>query len=746
MVALIQSTPETAKSDAFAAGVEHAASGYAPAERAAIVAAFELARKRYGDASMPEGERWLSRAVGTASIVSELKLDAESVRAALLIGMPDREGFDEQAFAAEVGDEAARLVIGVARMGAIRAAPLGEGGARKEARDEQAENLRKMLLAMVEDIRVVLVKLAERTQAMRYLVAVPAEGADARSAQRTSQARETQDLFAPLANRLGVWQLKWELEDLALRALEPETYRRIAAALDERRIDRQRYIEEAVAEIRRELAAAGVKAEVTGRPKHITSIWNKMRRKRVGIDALYDIRAVRILVDDVKDCYTALGVVHNLWTPLPQEFDDYIAKPKANRYRSLHTAVIGPDGKPLEVQIRTHEMHRHSEYGVASHWRYKEGGGAQRDPGYDEKIAWLRQVLDWKDAVADAGEWLQQFKSTLFTDTIYVLTPQGKVVDLPRGATPVDFAYAVHTSLGHRCRGARVDGAMVPLNYTLQNGQRVEIIAAKQGGPSLDWLNADLGYVQSHRARAKVRQWFKAQQLEATIAQGREAVERELHRAGKTALKLEAVAAHAGFAKLDEFFAAVARAELNTRSLQQAIHAVAKPGEAAPASADDEAVLPRASKAAGAGSGILIVGVDRLLTGLARCCKPAPPDPILGFITRGKGISIHRRNCSNVARIQEKHPERLITAEWGTPRDEVFPVDVVVEAMDRQALLRDVSEVFSREKINVTAVKTLTRNLQAKMSFTLEVRSLEQLKLALGLVQDVPGVLSAGRR
>jgi GTP pyrophosphokinase len=749
MVALTHAAPNVASSDALAARIAQAALAYSAAERAAIEAAFELARKRYGDAQTSEGEGWLARAAGTAAIVAELKLDAESVRAALLIGIPDGEGFDEQAFAAEAGDEVARLVIGVARMGAIRAAPGSDGGARKEARDEQAENLRKMLLAMVGDIRVVLVKLAERTQAMRYWVSAPADApdprvpADKREAHRGAQARETQDLFAPLANRLGVWQLKWELEDLALRALEPETYRKIAAALDERRVDRQRYIEQTVAEIRRELAAAGVKADVTGRPKHITSIWAKMRRKRVGIEALYDIRAVRILVDDVKDCYTALGVVHNLWTPLPQEFDDYIAKPKANRYRSLHTAVIGPDGKPLEVQIRTHDMHKHSEYGVASHWRYKEG--AQRDPGYDEKIAWLRQVLDWKDAVADAGEWLQQFKSTLFTDTIYVLTPQGKVVDLPRGATPVDFAYAVHTSLGHRCRGARVDGAMVPLNYALKNGQRIEIIAAKQGGPSLDWLNADLGYVQSHRARAKVRQWFKAQQLEATIAQGREAVERELHRAGRTALKLEAVAAQAGFAKLEEFFAAVARAELNTRALRQAIQAVAKPGEAATGPADD-AVLPRASKAAGAGSGILIVGVDRLLTGLARCCKPAPPDGIVGFVTRGKGISIHRRSCSNVERMQERHPERIITAEWGTPRDEVFPVDVVVEAMDRQALLRDVTEVFSREKINVTAVKTLSRNLQAKMSFTLEVRSLQQLKHALGLVQDVPGVLSAGRR
>ncbi len=436
---------------------------------------------------------------------------------------------------------------------------------------------------------------------------------------------------------------------------------------------------------------------------------------------------------------------------MAKEFDDYIAKPKANDYRSLHTAVIGPEGKPLEVQIRTHEMHRHSEYGVAAHWRYKEGPRSGRgDPGYDEKIAWLRQVLDWKDAVADAGEWLQQFKSSLFTDTIYVLTPQGKVIDLPRGSTPVDFAYALHTSLGHRCRGARIDGAMVPLNTPLESGQRVEIVALKQGGssvgPSRDWLNPELGYVVSHRARTKVRQWFKAQQLDETIANGRSIVERELQRSRMTAVNLEAVADKAGMAKLDDFFAAVARAELNTRQLQQAIHAAAKPDQALPSRVEEEAVVTHGSKAAGAGSGILIVGVDRLMTGLARCCKPAPPDAIVGFVTRGKGITIHRQSCSNVARMKEKQPERLISADWGTPRDEVFPVDVVVEAMDRQALLRDISEVFSREKINVTAVNTLSRNLQARMSFTLEVKSLVQLKAALAMVQDVSGVLSAGRR
>jgi GTP pyrophosphokinase len=499
------------------------------------------------------------------------------------------------------------------------------------------------------------------------------------------------------------------------------------------------------ATLRRELAAAGLQAELSGRAKHIYSIWTKMRRKQSGIESLYDIRAVRILVAEVKDCYAALGVVHNLWTPVPREFDDYIAKPKANDYQSLHTAVIGPEGKPLEVQIRTFDMHRQSEYGVAAHWRYKEGAHpSRRDPGYEEKIAWLRQVLDWKDAVADAGEWLQQFKSSLFTETIYVLTPQGRVIDLPRGATPVDFAYAVHTSLGHRCRGARVDGAMVPLNTVLSSGQQVAIVAVKQGGPSRDWLNPELGYVHSHRARAKVRQWFKAQQLEETIAHGRDIVERELARSGMTALKLDAVAAQAGFPRMDDFFAAVARVEINLRALQNAIRAVGRP-DAAP-QAEAEPVVARESRAGGAGSGILIVGVDRLMTGLARCCKPAPPDPIVGFVTRGKGIAIHRQSCSNVARMRERQPERLITADWGAPRDEVFPVDVVVDAMDRQGLLRDISEVFSREKINVTAVNTLSKNLQARMGFTLEVRGLADLKRALALVRDVPGVLSAARR
>ena len=737
MVAVLHAAPGVDARDSLAAWLDDLRPTYGEAGVRAIASAWERLQQAAGDARSDDGDLLRERALGAATILAGLKLDPASVAAALLMPLATLHRFDAPAIAAAHGDDVAALVAGVARMSEIQAAPAGNDPAERAA---QAENLRKMLLAMVEDIRVVLIKLAERTQALRHLIGTGDE------ARARNVAREVNDLYAPLANRLGVWQLKWELEDLSLRALEPAVYKEIARALDERRLDRQRYIEEVLATLRRELLVAGIEAEVSGRPKHITSIRNKMRRKSVPMDALYDIRGVRILVGDVKDCYAALGIVHNLWTPLPGEFDDYIAKPKSNDYRSLHTAVIGPENKPLEVQIRTWEMHQHSEYGVAAHWRYKEGGAreARRDPGFDQRIAWLRQVLDWKDAVADAGEWLSGFKESLFTDTIYVLTPQGKVIDLPRGATPVDFAYAVHTNLGHRCRGARVDGQMVPLNHRLANGQRVEILTAKQGGPSRDWLNPDLGYVTSHRARAKVRQWFKAQQHDQTIAQGRAIVERELARAGASALNLDALGAKAGFSKLDDFFAAVAREELNLRQIQTAIRALVEPAAAAPA--ETEEVATRKSRATGGAGGILVVGVDRLMTGLARCCKPAPPDPIVGFVTRGKGITIHRASCANLARVRREQPERLIESSWGAPRDELFPVDIVVEASDRPGLLRDLSEIFSKEKINVTAVNTLSKQHLARMSFTLEVRSVGELRRALAQAGEVPGVLSASRR
>ena len=763
MVAVTHAAPPAAVPQAVGAWLDSLSDVYGDADRARFAAAYAMARDALGDAVGADGEPLLARALGTASILASQRFDPDSLTAGLLVGLPASGRYERDAVTSRFGADVASLVEGVARMNAVQATPIG---ADREQRAAQAENLRKMLLAMVEDIRVVLIKLAERTHTLRFLmdsarrrkddrapVAAPLLlPASPREDAYRGAAREVLDVYGPLANRLGLWQLKWELEDLSLRALEPAEYHRIARLLDERRLDRERYVANVAATLSRELEQGGLSAEVTGRPKHIYSIFSKMRRKQVGIEALYDIRAVRIIVDSVRDCYTALGIVHHLWSPLPGEFDDYIAKPKANNYRSLHTAVLGPEGKPLEVQIRTREMHRHSEYGVAAHWRYKEGDARapRRDAGFDDRIAWLRQILDWKDAVADTGEWLSAFKSSLFTDSIYVLTPQGRVVDLPAGATPIDFAYAVHTSLGHRCRGARVDGQMVPLDYKLSNGQQVEIIAAKQGGPSRDWLNPELRYVQSHRARAKVRQWFNAQQHDATVAQGRAIVERELARLGQTALKLDSLAAKAGFARVDDFFAAAARDDIGPRQIQAAAAALAQPVVAPPAPAGGSAatgeLVMRRSRATTTGHGILVVGVDRLLTGLARCCKPAPPDPIVGFVTRGKGITIHRAQCTNVARIERREPERLIEADWGIPRGELFPVDIVVDAADRQGLLRDISELFSREKINVTAVNTQTRHHQARMAFTLEVESVEQLERALRLARDIGGVFSAVRR
>jgi len=723
------------------------AGNYGKTERELIERAATLASSAPAALVTPEGEALGRHAFGVAGILSSLRLDHESVAAALLLGQSPRSPESLEQLRAQFGPDIAMLVEGVERMGQIHNDAAVLNPAERAA---QAERLRKMLLAMVEDIRIVLIKLAERVQTLRHVVGKN-NASSADEDLRRATAKEVLELFAPLANRLGVWQVKWELEDLSLRSLEPAAYKSIAKALDERRNDRESYIRKVMATLAKELAAAGIHADVAGRPKHIYSIYKKMQRKGAGIDALYDIRAVRVLVDDVKDCYAVLGIVHNLWTPLPSEFDDYIARPKPNNYRSLHTAVIGPEGKPLEVQIRTFEMHQHSEYGVAAHWRYKESGRSEKSnqklgSRFDDKIAWLRQILDWKKDVSGPGEWLEQFKTSLFEDTIYVFTPQGKVIDLPKGATPVDFAYHIHSSLGHRCRGAKVNGAMVPLNTPLQNGQRVEVVTVKEGGPSRDWLNPELGYLVSQRARAKVRQWFKAQDLEADIATGRALVEAELKREGfsdKRALSLDDLTREAGFAKHDDFFAAAAHGDINTRQIQLAIRATAKLSEVV---ADEDVVIARQSKAAGSGSGILIVGVDKLMTGLGKCCKPAPPDPIIGFVTRGKGITIHRQSCSNIARMMTTSPERMITADWGAPRDEVFPVDIEVEAIDRQGLLRDISEVFSREKINVTAVNTLSKNMQARMSFTVEVASLQQLKKALQLVEEVKGVMQAGRR
>jgi GTP pyrophosphokinase len=708
-------------------------SAAAPEEdRRVLARALEFARGVYGEKLLGTGEPAYEHALGLARNIAQLRLDPDSLAAGVLFAVPAYLPDAEDKLIQSFGPTVAALVSGIDRLNRLRMVTRAVALGRDSA--PQMEVLRKMLLAMVADIRVVLLRLASRTQTLRWLARAP-------EADRRRVARETLDIYAPLANRLGVWQLKWELEDLSFRYLEPELYKHIAGMLEARRSERERFVEQASAELADELARAGIRAEVTGRPKHLYSIYTKMRAKSLDFSEIHDASGLRVLVEEVKDCYAALGVVHNLWAPIPREFDDYISRPKANLYRSLHTAVIGPEGKTLEVQIRTHEMHRDAETGVAAHWRYKEGarrGGAARDPA-DERIAWLRQVLAWRDDVVDASDWKQRSKDAVVDDTVYVLTPQGKVIDLPQGATPVDFAYALHTDIGHRCRGAKVNGAIVTLDTRLKNAEVVEIITAKSGGPSRDWLNPALGTIKTARARNKIRQWFNSRELAGVVAAGRAAVERELKREGVRAASLEELAKRLGFERTEDLFAAVGREEVGSRQLQSALR-----GEAQREPSPE--VQPRGGPAARTGGGVLVVGVDRLLTVLARCCKPAPPDRISGFVTKGRGVSVHRSECSSLKRLAERSPERIIAAEWGDRGARTYPVDIVVRGNDRRGLLRDVSEALVRQKTNVIAAKTQTHEDVASMYFTLEVQDIDQLQRALSAIEGVRGVLSSARR
>jgi GTP pyrophosphokinase len=710
MVTVVQLHPASA-----AAALGPLAEGLAPAERDVVARALEFAEPLYAGEVLATGEPIWGHALGLAASLAAIGLDAPGRAAGLLFAAPKRLGALDRLREA-FGPEVAGLAEGVEKLYQLRVATRGSPV-------EQSEVLRKMVLGMVEDVRVVLIRLASRTQTLRWLAKNP-------SAERNDYARETLDIYSPLANRLGVFQLKWELEDLSFRYLEPELYKRIAQMLDERRVERQQYIANSIATLARELEVAGVKGEINGRPKHIYSIWNKMRTKGLDFSQVYDVRALRVIVPEVKDCYTALGVVHNLWQPIPREFDDYISRPKGNLYQSLHTAVVGPAGKTLEVQIRTEDMHRHAEYGVAAHWQYKEKTKASKQ--FEQKIAWLRELLAWRDEVAD---W-SKTRGARLDDTVYVLTPQGKVIDLPAGATPVDFAYALHTDLGHRCRGAKVDGHIVPLDAALASGQRVEIVTAKTGGPSRDWLNAERGFVKSHRARQKIRQWFNAKAHSDTVAAGRTQVEKELRREGAVNANLDQLAAKLGFKTADDLFAAVARDEVNLRQLQTALRGA----EVAPPKVE----LPRKKKTAGGKGGVLVVGMDSLMTQLARCCKPVPPDPVRGFVTRGKGVSVHREDCPSLKRLAEGQPERLIDAEWGQGEGS-YAVEIGVTATDRRGLLRDIGDALAREKINVTAVRTQSRDELAFMRFTFDVANMAQLKRALAQVRDVKGVIRVAR-
>ena len=680
----------------------------------------------------------LARALEIADVLLQIEADDEALAAALIVCALPKGEIDAAMINDAFGVEVTALINGVLRAGRIE--NLRTAADSKSA--PNVETLRKMLLAMADDVRVVLIKLAERVVYMRSITR-------AEESLRQAAAIQTRDLFAPLANRLGVFQIKWELEDLAFRFLEPELYKRVATLLDGKRGEREAYIRRVLDTLRGELDKLGVKAEIAGRPKHIFSIHRKMQSKNVPFEKLYDVRAVRVLVGNVADCYTVLGLVHDCWQPVPGEFDDYIAQPKANNYQSLHTAVVGPEGKTLEVQIRTHDMHIASEHGVAAHWRYKEGvkGKTAADKKFESKIAWLRQVLEWNRELIDQGGYSEQIRQGLFNDTIYVFTPQGKVIDLTAGSTPVDFAYHVHTDLGHRCRGAKVDGQIVPLNTRLQNAQRVEILAAKQGGPSRDWLNPQLGFLMSPRAQAKVRNWFRQEYFEVDVAHGRQAMEKELARAGANAIALEKVAAALGHKDLDECLAAIGRNEITPHQIEVALRELTAPKADAPRiEAPMSMVLAESRQTAKSSSGVLVLGLNNIATMVAKCCKPVPPDPIVGFVTKARGVTVHRLDCVNITSLQPDQRERLMTAEWGNTGDQPFSADMEVIAADRQGLLRDISEALSRERINVTAVNTLSRNNVASMRFTVEITRSDQLQRVLRAVGEVAGVESVRRR
>ncbi len=624
---------------------------FAPAEIEVIRQACEFAAPLYHDQVEITGTPLLQHALGSASILIGLHMDHETIAATALHAVPNFLDDWNEVLSKRFGRNVTGMVDGISRMEHIRQfSEIRAVGKDKEESAQQIESLRKMLLAMVEDIRVVLIKLAERTQTLRTLSGATPE-------QQKQIAQETQSIFAPLANRLGVWQIKWEMEDLSVRYLEPVLYKQVAKLLDERRVDREQYISDVLDHLRKALAKVGIEGEVTGRPKHIYSIINKMKRKQLGFDQLYDVRAVRVLVDDLEQCYAALSIVHELWHPIQKEFDDYVARPKPNGYRSLHTAVIGPRGLSVEVQIRTKQMHHDSELGVAAHWRYKEN--KKSDSGVDDKIAWLRQILAWKEELADSSELQAQFKNQLLQDRVYVLTPQGKVIDLPKGATPVDFAYVVHTDLGHRTRGAKLDGSIVPLNTKLQTGQRVEILSTKQGGPSRDWLSPKLGFLQSARARAKVRHWFSEQNLDDSIAQGRTLLDRELHRVGVTDINQEKLAQKLHYNKLDDLLTALGRGDITSRRVSLAI--VQETPAAAPRSNSQTVQTPNGK--------VLIEGVDNLMIRTAKCCTPTRPDPIIGYVTRDHGITLHRRDCPFMQRVPEEREDRLLEARWAVKDD-----------------------------------------------------------------------------
>jgi GTP pyrophosphokinase len=695
------------------------------------------ARALFGSAVEPSGQDKLLHRLHVADILNALALDRATLAVAILHGAAGFPGYDAERVRKRLGDAVAGMLRDLERIGAV--ATVG-GPQPDQAESEHTENLRRMLLSIAEDVRVVLVVLAERLQAMRTLKHLPRE-------EQVRIARETRDIYAPLANRLGIWQIKWELEDLALRYLAPDDYKQIAGLLEGRRREREAFIAEAMQRLQEEFARHGIDASVSGRPKHIFSIWRKMQRKGIDFDRILDVRAVRVLVDSIADCYAVLGIAHGLWPHIPGEFDDYIATPKTNMYRSLHTAVIGPDQRPLEVQIRTYEMHDHAERGVAAHWRYKED--QRHDRELERRVEWMRHWLELKEG-ADDPAFIERFKSEFQPERIYVLTPQRRVIELPRGGTPLDFAYAVHTDIGHRCRGAKVDGRIVQLTQPLRSGQTVEILTTKEGGPSRDWLSPHQGYLKTAKALNRVRAWFKQQDYDQHVAAGRAALEREGNRLAAARPDLEKAAGQFHLRSANDLLAAIGRGDL---SAQHVLHSTQEPRRATAAepAAPARPRRPPARPVETPAHGLVIVeGVGDLMTHMARCCKPLPADPIVGYITRGRGITIHRRDCRVVSELPDDQQARLVAVRWneqGLAAGGAFDVDVVVIAADRKGLLRDVSSVFSDEEVTVVAVQTQSdrRTEQATMRFTAEISDLAQLRRIMARLGQLSDVLDVHR-
>ena len=743
-------TPATVVAEATAPIVRLADEAQADHGAGALVRARAFAEPLLAGHALDTGEDALAHADGVAAVLHSIGAAPAMQAAAYLVYAGDWLQRPEEVVAKAFGPSYASLVGHTRKLVQIQRAaraahPVGDAAAQAE----QTERVRKMLLAFSRDLRVVLLRLASRLQTLRWHAA-------ARVACPEQVARESQQVFAPLANRLGIWQIKWELEDLAFRFLQPADYKRVAGWLDQTRSAREAAVDAFRAAVAADLQAQGLAAEVQGRPKHLYSIWKKMQGKQLDFTQVLDLRALRVIVADVAGCYAVLARVHERWAAVAGEFDDYIARPKANGYQSLHTIVRDDGARPVEIQIRTRAMHEHAEFGVAAHWAYKEAGvkgyaGVSAAGSEDERIAAsrkavLRQLLAWeRDFAAEPAA-----AGAHADERIYVFTPQAAVIELPAGATPIDFAYVLHSDLGHRCRGARVDGALVPLNTPLASGQTVEITATREGGPSLDWLNPELGYLAGARSRAKVRAWFNVQAQAQTIARGRELVEKLLQRQGKTALKHDDLAAQLGFKAAEALFEVVGKDEFSLRNIEQLLR------PAAPPAAEQAPLLKRSRiDEHAARGGVLVVGVDSLLTSLARCCRPAPPDAIDGFVTRGKGVAIHRRHCSNLRHMRQRSPERVIAVEWGRSasagRDSaLYPIDVRVEAGDRPGLLRDITEVFAKEKVNVTGVHSQSvkgsGGAVAWMTFTVEIGNTERLSQVLALVAHIAGVRLARRK